>query len=83
MNMNINAVRRDYHVVPSGVYWGVRQEGMPHLERIVLTKTEAMSFAIEQARAGQVSLVEHGRDGQIQSVRSYDNFRGPDIEGDR
>ncbi len=78
--MNITSVRNDYHVVPSGAMWAVKQEGQPLVSRYTLTKTEAMSFAIEQARAGHVSLIEHGRNGVIQSVRSYDHFNGPDIE---
>lgn len=81
--MNITSVRLDYHVIPQGNLWAVKLEGAPFIERVVLTKTEAMAYGIEQARAGHTSLVEHGRNGVIQSVRSYDHFNGPDIEGVR
>jgi hypothetical protein len=71
-------VRRDYHVVPHGAYWAVFRELDAYASAIKLTKAEALGFGIEQARASYVSLVIHGKNGQIQNVWSYDNARFPD-----
>lgn len=70
--------RQDYHIVPSGIYWAVKREGSVYAEKFGLTKAEALGYGIEQARAGAVSLVIHGRTGRIQTVYSYDNVRWPD-----
>lgn len=75
--MNITSVRRDFHIVPNGPLWAVKMEGSPRAMMVALTKTEALGFGIEQARAGQVSLVIHGRNGVIQNVWSYDNATIP------
>lgn len=70
-------MRSDFHVVPDGYLWKVTQEhrAMPYGH--TLTKIEALSMGIQQARAGHVSLVIHGRDGRVQNVWSYDNWAGP------
>lgn len=78
--MQINSIvpmRSDYHVVPSGVYWLVKQEHRSIPWGTYLTKAEAVGEGIAQARQGHVSLVAHGRDGRVQYVTSYDNAPDP------
>jgi len=69
--------RIDYHVVPQGQFWAVRQEGALSIERLAMTKAEAIGYGIEHAREGQVSLVIHKKNGQFQQVWSYDGATLP------
>ena len=70
-------LRSDFHVVPDGVMWKVTREHREYAMGHFLTKTEALAEGIRQAREGHVSLVVHGKDGQIQNVWSYDYWTGP------
>lgn len=70
-------MRRDYHIVPDGFLWKVTEERRAFAIGHHLTKQEALAVGIQQARAGNVSLVIHGKDGRIQRVYSYDDWTGP------
>ncbi len=78
--MQINSImpsRNDWHVVPSGPLWKLREERRADHWGLYLTQAEAIGDGIEQARLGASSLIIHGRDGQIKKVYSYDNARIP------
>lgn len=78
--MQINTIvplRSDWHVVPSGVLWKLRQEHRADHWGLYLTKQEAIGAGIGQARLSATSLIIHGRDGRIQRVHSYDNVTIP------
>lgn len=63
--------RTDFHVVPRGQYWAVKEERGVHDHGVFLTKVEACGYGVFKAREARVSLVVHGRDGVIQTVYSY------------
>lgn len=81
MNINSNysiiPMRSDYHIIPHGKLWAIKQEHRADYWGIYMTKTEALGEGIAQARLGQVSLVIHGRDGRVQKVWSYSNVTIP------
>jgi hypothetical protein len=60
------------------MFWKVKQEYRSEVFGYALTKIEAMSMGMAQAREGAVSLVVHGMDGKIQTVYSYDDYTWPD-----
>ena len=70
---SINPLRRDWHVVPNGPLWELKQEYRAGSWGLYMTQAEAIGAGIWQAREGQVSLVVHGRDGRISKVWSYDD----------
>jgi hypothetical protein len=71
--------RRDWHVVfeRSSMLWAVRRENNPDVWQYTITKLEAVGLGMTQAREGYASLIIHGMDGRIQSVKSYANWSGP------
>lgn len=74
--MRINTpvpLRNDWHVVPSGKLWKLREEHRVDHWGLYLTKAEAIGEGIAQARLGATSLIIHGRDGRVQKVWSYAN----------
>lgn len=75
---NIVPLRHDWHVVPKGNLWALKQEHRFDYWGMFLTQSEAIGAGITQAREGHVSLVIHGRDGRVKEVKSYDNARWPD-----
>ena len=74
---SIAPLRSDFHVVPHGVYWEVKQEHHAFTWGTYLTKAEAVGEATTQARQGHVSLIVHGRDGHIQYSNNYENVLDP------
>lgn len=80
-NMNINSIttttpmplRSDWHVVPKGALWALKQEHRGEYWGMYLTQQEAIGAGITQAREGYTSLIIHGRDGTIKNVWSYDD----------
>lgn len=70
-------LRSNWHVVPSGVFWMLKQEHRAEHWGMYLTKIEATSDGIQQARQGHVSLIIHGRDGRIQQSWDYTNRLDP------
>lgn len=82
--MNINTtpltilpLRSDFHIVPRGHQWIVKQEHRVNPVGWHFTKLEAIAHGMKQARDGAVSLIIHGRDGRIQRVYSYDDWVWP------
>lgn len=63
----------DFHVVPSNGLWAVKAEHLQFHVGYWYTKTEAMAYAIQQARDSASMVVVHGRNGKIQEVRDYNS----------
>lgn len=67
--------KTDFHVVPSNGFWAVKAEHLQFYVGYWYTKTEAMAYAMQQARESASMVVVHGKDGKIQEVRDYHNAR--------
>jgi hypothetical protein len=75
----ITAVKPVFHVVPSQQFWALTKVGELFPLGTYLTKTEALSSGIAQARAGAGLLYVHGRDGQFKEVRNYSYGHWPAV----
>jgi Uncharacterized protein conserved in bacteria (DUF2188) len=64
----------DIHVIPSGDGgWAIRREGSVRASAIYPTQEIAVKEARSYARQERTDVFVHGRDGRIQSARSFGN----------
>lgn len=63
--------KRNQHVVPHEGGWAIRGAGASRATATYERKSEAVDRAREIARNQRTELVNHGRDGQIQSKDSH------------
>lgn len=70
---------KSIHVIPSSGRWVVRREGEGRATRTFNSQSDAVSFAINQAKgtSGRDEVVVHGRDGRIRSRDSYGDDPSP------
>lgn len=64
---------KNFHVVPHGTQWAVKQEGLEQPVAVRPTKEEAEQMAKEFAKQFKGEFVEHGKDGKIDDKDSYGN----------
>ena len=61
----------DYHVVPQGKPWAVKQSGIEEPISTHSTKAQAVTAARSLAQRDKASLKIHNKDGKIAEERTY------------
>ena len=69
--------RKNQHVVPVGMKWGVRGEGNSRITKITSTQGDAINVAREIAKNQKTEVVIHRKDGRIRDKDSYGNDPNP------
>ncbi|ODV41479.1 hypothetical protein AWV79_35505 [Cupriavidus sp. UYMMa02A] len=62
--------QHDIHVVPAGERWAVEAEGGTGRETFA-TQEDAIAAGTRRAKAAQVELLVHGRDGRIRERNTF------------
>lgn len=65
--------KKNIHLVPDGVKWAVKKQGVKQPLSIHRAKDQADRQARKRAKKRKVELVIHGKDGQIQDKDSFGN----------
>lgn len=65
--------KKDYHVVPRGNEWAVKQEGAQRAASLHPTQVEAEKAGRDLAKSNKSDVVIHRPNGQIRDSDSFGN----------